>query len=140
MNELTHPSLEQGTALTQLWEAAEALRLAQQELTRGAEDHARVVLAFVRDIADGGAPDPTALLRARGQIEALVGQINDRLAAGKDALSELRFGLLPQPDADPELEARAMDHLRERLRRRGVATDGSVSEELRPRRQEESAG
>ena len=96
-----------------------------------------VVFSYVRDIADGGEPDPAELLRSHGQIEALVQQVNDRLTAGQDALSELRFGLLPHQDADPALETRAMEHLRERFRRRATTTDGPLPEDPRPKRQEE---
>ena len=137
MTELSRPPLEQGTALTQLWEAADDLRAAQAELSSRVQDHSMVVFSYVRDIADGGEPDPAELLRSHGQIEALVQQVNDRLTAGQDALAELRFGLLPQPDADPALEARAMEHLRERFRRRATTTDGPLPEDPRPKRQEE---
>lgn len=137
MTDISRPPLEQGTALTQLWEAADDLRAAQAELTARVQDHSMVVFAYVRDIADGGEPDPAELLRSHGQIEALVQQVNDRLTAGQDALSELRFGLLPQPDADPALEARAMEHLRERFRRRASTDEGPLPEDPRPKRQEE---
>ena len=61
MTELSRPPLEQGTALTQLWEAADDLRAAQAELSSRVQDHSMVVFAYVRDIADGGEPDPTEL-------------------------------------------------------------------------------
>ncbi len=137
MTDPSRPPLERGTALTQLWEAAEGLRLAQLDLAHSAEEHALVVLTFVRDVADGGEPDPVELLRSRGQIEAHVQQLNDRVSAGQDALSELRFGLLPHPEANAELEARAMEHLRERFRRRTSAADEPLPEDPRPRASEQ---
>lgn len=137
MSDMSRPSLERGTALTQLWEAADDLRAAQAELSSRVQDHSMVVFAYVRDIADGGEPDPAELLRSQGQVEALVQQVNDRLTAGQDALAELRFGLLPQPDADPVLEARAMEHLRERFRRRAGAAGGPLPEDPSPRTTEQ---
>ena len=131
MTELSRPPLEQGTALTQLWEAADDLRAAQAEFASCVQDHCMVVFSYIRDIADGGEPDPARLLRSHGRIEALVTVVNDRLTAGQEALSELRFGLLPQPDADPALEARAMDHLRERFRRRPPTDEGPLPEDPR---------
>ena len=120
MSDAQRPPLERGTALTQLWDAAEGLRLAQQDLARCAEGHALTVLGFVRQVADGVEPDPVELLRSHGMIEALTQQVQDRVNASQDALSELRFGLLDHPDADPGLEERAMVHLRARFMRRAV--------------------
>ena len=74
--------------------------------------------AFLRDLADGGAPDPSGLLRSRGQVEALLDQVTDRADAEAAHLAELRVALLP-PDQTDELEARALDAFQERYRRRG---------------------
>lgn len=93
-----------------------------------------VVFSYVRDIASGGEPDPAELLRSQGQIETLAQKVNDRLAAGQDALSELRFGLLPLPEGDPALEARAMVHLRERFQRRASTADEPLPKDPRPSR------
>ena len=50
--------LEQGTALSLLWETADDLRQSAADLHAAADAHAMSTFAFLRDVADGGAPDP----------------------------------------------------------------------------------
>ena len=47
MTDISRPPLEQGTALTQLWEAADDLRAAQAELSSRVQDHSMVVFSYV---------------------------------------------------------------------------------------------
>ena len=62
--------LEQGTALSLLWETADDMRQSAADLHAAADAHAMSAFAFVRDTADGGAPDPSGLLRSRGRYAA----------------------------------------------------------------------
>ena len=89
--------------------------------------------AFLRDLADGGAPDPSGLLRSRGQVEALLDQVTDRADTESAHLAELRVALLA-PDQTDELEARALAAFQERYRRRGRE---SLPEDPRPTEEHE---
>jgi len=111
--------LEQGTALSLLWEAADDLRQSAADLHAAADAHAMSTFAFLRDMADGGAPDPSGLLRTRGQLEALLDQLSERADLEAAHLAELRVALTP-PDLTDELEARALATFQERYRRRGA--------------------
>lgn len=111
--------LEQGTALSLLWETADDLRQSAADLHAAADAHAMSTFAFLRDMADGGAPDPSGLLRTRGQLEALLDQLSERADLEAAHLAELRVALTP-PDLTDELEARALATLQERYRRRGA--------------------
>lgn len=146
MTDISRPPLEQGTALMQLWEAADDLRAAQTELATRVQDHSMVVgAASCNDTCATSPPAasptrPSCSARTaspRDRDEALVQQVNDRLPAGQDALSELRFGLPPNPEGDANLEARATEHLRERFRRRTSSADGQLPEDPRPRASEQ---
>lgn len=119
----TGPRLEQGTALSNLWDAADGLRQTASELLRAVEAHAMTSFTFLRAVADGQAPDPSALLRSRGRLDALLAQLQDRADFEADQLGELRFGMLENDDGDPDLEARAMASFRERFRRAGEDGD-----------------
>lgn len=81
---------------------------------------------FLRAVADGQAPDPSALLRSRGRVEALLAQLQDRADFEADQLGEVRFGMLENDDGDPDLEARAMVSFRERFRRRAGGEPGAA--------------
>lgn len=122
---LPSPRLELGTALSHLGDAAEALRQIASELRAVAEDHAMTTLGFLRDMADDRAPSPAALLRSRGQIEALVQQLLDRADAEASYLSELNVALLQPPDADDPLERRALEAFKDRYRRVHTQDDGA---------------
>ena len=111
--------LEQGTALSLLWETADDLRQSAADLHAAADAHAMSTFAFLRDVADGGAPDPSGLLRTRGQLEALLDQLSERADLEAAHLAELRVALAP-PDLTDELEARALATFQERYRRRGA--------------------
>ena len=111
--------LEQGTALSLLWETADDLRQSAADLHAAADAHAMSTFAFLRDMADGGAPDPSGLLRTRGQFEALLDQLSERADLEAAHLAELRIALTP-PDLTDELEARALATFQERYRRRGA--------------------
>ena len=67
MTDTPRPPLEQGTALTNLWESSDDLRQIQSQLATRVQDHSMIVFAFVRDIASGAEPDPAELLRSRGK-------------------------------------------------------------------------
>lgn len=109
--------LELGTALSHLGDEAEALRRIASELRAVAEDHAMTTLRFLRDMADDRAPSPAALLRSRGQIEALVQQLLDRADAEASYLSELDVAVLQTPEAEDALERRALQAFKDRYRR-----------------------
>lgn len=111
--------LEQGSALSHLWDAADGMRLTAGELLRAVEAHAILSFRYLRAVANGEQPDPADLLRSRGRLDALLAQMNDQAAFEAANLGELRFGMLDNGDGDPELEARAMRSFRERFRRRG---------------------
>ena len=108
--------LELGTALSHLGDAAEGLRVIAADLAATAEEHAITTISFLRDTADGRAPSPAALLRSRGQIEALLQQLLDRADAEEATLSELNIALLPNADATDPLERRALDAFKDRYR------------------------
>lgn len=116
--------LEQGTALSHLWDAADAMRQTAGDLLHAVEAHAMISFAFLRAVADGQRPDPSDLLRSRGRLDALLSQLQDRADFEADQLSELRFGMLDHDDGDPDLEARAMVSFRERFRRRSDDGEG----------------
>lgn len=115
--------LEQGSALSHLWDAADGLRQTASELLRAVEDHAMTSFRYLRAVANGQAPDPSALLRSRGRVDALLAQLQDRADFEADQLGELRFGVLENDDGDPGLEARAMASFRARFRRAGEDGD-----------------
>ena len=110
--------LEQGTALSHLWDAADGMRQTAGDLLRAVEAHAMISFAYLRAVADGQRPDPSDLLRSRGRLDALLSQLQDRADFEADQLSELRFGMLDHDDGDPDLEAQAMASFRERFRLR----------------------
>ena len=116
--------LEQGTALSHLWDAADSMRLTAGELLRAVEAHAILSFRYLRAVANGEQPDPADLLRSRGRLDALLGQMNDQAAFEAANLGELRFGMLDHDDGDPDLEARAMVYFRERFRRRSDDSEG----------------
>lgn len=111
--------LEQGTALSHLWDAADSMRQTAGDLLHAVEAHAMTSFRYLRAVADGQRPDPSALLRSRGRLDALLSRMNDQATFEADQLGELRFGMLANDDGDPELEARALRSFRERFRRRG---------------------
>ena len=117
MSDTSSVRLEQGTALSLLWDAADDLRLTAAELQTAAEAHAMTTFQFLRDLADGDAPDPSALLRSRGQVEALLGQLNQRADLEGAHLDELSV-TLAAPDLSDPLEVRALATFQDRHRRR----------------------
>lgn len=135
MPEPTSPNtrLEQGAALSLLWESVDDLRKTIEDLHAVIDAHAMTTFVFLRDVADGKAPDPSDLLRTRGQVEALLDQLCDCISAEDTSLAELRVGLLPNDDSDPALEAQALEQFRERYRRHGTATASPRSEHERSR-------
>jgi hypothetical protein len=123
LDPIPRPPLERAAALSAMLSAAEQQHRGLSVLPRTAEDHALTVFHFVREIADGGSPDPSPILRSRGRVEALVQELLEQHDAEREALAELRVALVDAPDADSELEARAMASLRARLGRAEAATD-----------------
>src|SRR5690349_5651215 len=99
--------LERGTALTLLWDTADDLRATVRELSSAIDDHAMTTFAFLREAATGTIPDPSALLRSRGRIEALLDLLNGHADQEGTTLAELRVGVLANDENPPELEARA---------------------------------
>ena len=126
LDPVPRPSLERGPALSAVLSAPEQQHRALGSLRVAAEDHALSVHRFVREIADGGAPDPAPILRSRGRGEALVQELLDEHESEGEALAELRVILADQPDADPALEEKAMAYLRARLGRVEAATDADA--------------
>ena len=126
LDPVPRPSLERGTALSTIYTTAEQQRQAAESLRRAAEDHALTVHTFVTAIANGEDPDPAAVLRSRGRVEALVEELLDEHTGEGDAFAELRVVLAEHPDADPTLEATAMAHLRARLGKVKAATDADA--------------
>ena len=127
--------LEQGTALSHLWDAADGMRQTAGDLLRAVEAHAMISFAYLRAVAAGEQPDPSDLLRSRGRLDALLAQLQERADFEADQLGELRFGMLGHDDGDPDLEARAMASFRERFRRRiddGEGGEGGGSAEPLP--------
>ncbi len=126
--------LEQGTALSNLGDAVEDLRQTATDLRVAVDDHAMGTATFLRDVADGRQPDPASLLRSRGRVEALLNQLIDRAELEDAHLAELNIALLPNPDGDPDLEARALASFRERYRRRGPGSQDTqrLPEDPRP--------
>lgn len=126
LDPVPRPSLERGSALTAVLAASEQQHRALSSLRAAVEDHALTVHRFVREIADGGEPDPAPILRSRGRVEALVQELLDEHNSEGDALAELKVVLADHVDADPALEARAMAYLRARLGRVEAATDADA--------------
>jgi len=109
--------LEQGTALSLLWETVDDLRQTATDLHAAVDAHAMATFQFLRDFADGCTSDPSALLRSRGQVEALLAQLGERAEHESSHLDELRV-TLTSPDLDDPLEAQALATFQERYRRR----------------------
>lgn len=129
---ITAPRLEQGTALSHLGDAVEDLRRIATDLQGEADEHAMITTTFLRDVADDRQPDPAPLLRSRGRIEGLLRQLLDRAEQEDANLTELNITLLPNPDGDADLEARALDRFRERYRRRGATKPTATSPTVEP--------
>jgi len=121
MPDLPSTHLEQGTTLSLLWEAVDDLRQTATELQSTADAHAMTTFQFLRELAQGDTPDPSVLLRSRGQLEALMAQLCARADLEGAYLGELPVVLRPPDGSDP-LEVRALESFRERYGRRASAT------------------
>lgn len=116
MSDLPPTRLERGTAASQLWEAAEDLRETATELQAVADAHAMTTFQFLRELAQGDAPDPSVLLRSRGQLDALLAQLSARADQESACLEELPV-VVTAPDLTDPLEARALESFRQRYGR-----------------------
>lgn len=125
--------LEQGTALSLLWDGADDLRQTVAELHSAIDDHALTTFAFLRAAAGGAIPDPSGLLRSRGRVEALLALLNGHADQESATLAELRIGVLANDENPPELEARAWEAFRARVGR----AEGGPEREEGPRLPEE---
>lgn len=126
--------LEQGTALSLLWDTADDLHQTARELSAAIEDHALTTYAFLRAAAGGAIPDPSGLLRSRGRVEALLDLLNRHAEQEGATLAELRVGVLGNDENPPEMEVRAWDAFRARVgRSAGVCEEGQrLPEDPRP--------
>ncbi len=119
----TPDRLEQGTALSLLWDTADDLRQTVRELSDAIEDHAMTTYAFLRAAAGGAIPDPSGLLRSRGRVEALLALLTGHAEQEGATLAELRIGVLANEENPPELEARAWAAFRARVGRAERASE-----------------